>query len=162
LDAHEIVINALLEFPVSGSCTQVEERVMKVLISLFFALLFITFGVQYFSNGSASAAMEEGTALVAIKTPESYSQNAQIGQRLFEAKCADCHGPNAVGQAGVAPPLIHIIYEPNHHGDESFQRAVALGVRAHHWKFGKHASSGRPYQSGSEIYHCLRSRIAKT
>lgn len=114
----------------------VEERVMKILISLFFALLFITFGVQYFSNGSASAAMEEGTALVAIKTPESYSQNAQIGQRLFEAKCADCHGPNAVGQAGVAPPLIHIIYEPNHHGDESFQRAVALGVRAHHWKFG--------------------------
>tara|TARA_X000000368_G_scaffold45880_1_gene32899 strand:- start:28 stop:447 length:420 start_codon:yes stop_codon:yes gene_type:complete len=109
---------------------------MKILISLFFALLFITFGVQYFSNGSASAAMEEGTALVAIKTPESYSQNAQIGQRLFEAKCADCHGPNAVGQAGVAPPLIHIIYEPNHHGDESFQRAVALGVRAHHWKFG--------------------------
>ena len=109
---------------------------MKILISLFFALLFITFGVQYFSNGSASAAMEEGTALVAIKTPESYSQNAKIGQRLFEAKCADCHGPNAVGQAGVAPPLIHIIYEPNHHGDESFQRAVALGVRAHHWKFG--------------------------
>ena len=109
---------------------------MEILISLFFALLVITFGVQYFSNGSASAAMEEGTALVAIKTPESYSQNAQIGQRLFEAKCADCHGPNAVGQAGVAPPLIHIIYEPNHHGDESFQRAVALGVRAHHWKFG--------------------------
>ena len=109
---------------------------MKILISLVLALLFITFGVQYFSNGSASAAMEEGTALVAIKTPESYSQNAQIGQRLFEAKCADCHGPNAVGQAGVAPPLIHIIYEPNHHGDESFQRAVALGVRAHHWKFG--------------------------
>ena len=81
---------------------------MKILIGLFFALLFITFGVQYFSNGSASAAMEEGTALVAIKTPESYSQNAKIGQRLFEAKCADCHGPNAVGQAGVAPPLIHI------------------------------------------------------
>ena len=109
---------------------------MEILISLFFALLVITFGVQYFSNGSASAAMEEGTALVAIKTPEGYSQNAQIGQRLFEAKCADCHGPNAVGQAGVAPPVIHKIYEPNHHGDESFQRAVALGVRAHHWKFG--------------------------
>ena len=27
-------------------------------------------------------------------------------------------------------------YEPSHHGDESFQRAVAMGVRAHHWKFG--------------------------
>jgi cytochrome c len=135
---------------------------MKILISLFFALLFITFGVQYFSNGSASAAMEEGTALVAIKTPESYSQNAQIGQRLFEAKCADCHGPNAVGQAGVAPPLIHIIYEPNHHGDESFQRAVGTGRTRTPLEIRQHASSGRPYQSGSEIYHCLRSRIAKT
>ena len=113
-----------------------EELVMKILISVFFALLFVTFGVQYFSNGSASAAMEPGTALVEIKTPKSYSENAQIGVRLFEAKCADCHGSNAVGQAGVAPPLIHIIYEPNHHGGESFQRAVALGVRAHHWKFG--------------------------
>ena len=113
-----------------------EERVMKIVISVFFTLLFVTFGVQYFSNGSASAAMEPGTALVEIKTPKSYSENARIGLRLFEAKCADCHGSNAVGQAGVAPPLIHIIYEPNHHGDESFQRAVALGVRAHHWKFG--------------------------
>ena len=43
---------------------------------------------------------------------------------------------DAVGQDGVAPPLVHKIYEPSHHGDESFQRAVAIGVRAHHWKFG--------------------------
>ena len=109
---------------------------MKILIIVRFALLIITFGVQNFSNGSASAAMEEGTALFAIKTLESYSENAQIGQRLFEAKYADCHGPNAVGQAGVAPPLIQVIYEPNHYSDESFQRPVALSVRAHHWKFG--------------------------
>ena len=109
---------------------------MKILISVCFALLFITFGVQNFPNCSASAAIEKGTGLVAIKTLESYSQNAQIGQKLFQAKCADRHGPNVVGQAGVAPPLIHVIYEPNHHGDESFQRALALGVRTHHWKFG--------------------------
>jgi hypothetical protein len=43
---------------------------------------------------------------------------------------------NAAGQDGVAPPLVHIIYEPSHHGDESFQRAVAMGVRGHHWPFG--------------------------
>jgi hypothetical protein len=29
-----------------------------------------------------------------------------------------------------------VIYEPGHHGDESFQRAAAQGVRAHHWRFG--------------------------
>tara|TARA_B110000008_G_C16932274_1_gene549215 strand:+ start:291 stop:479 length:189 start_codon:yes stop_codon:yes gene_type:complete len=28
------------------------------------------------------------------------------------------------------------IYETSHHGDESFQRAVSLGVQAHHWRFG--------------------------
>ena len=37
---------------------------------------------------------------------------------------------------GVAPPLIHKTYEPSHHGDESFQRAISVGVRANHWKFG--------------------------
>jgi cytochrome c len=64
------------------------------------------------------------------------SQNALFGKRAFETKCAACHGQNAAGQNGIAPPLIHKIYEPNHHGDESFQRAATLGVRAHHWRFG--------------------------
>ena len=41
-----------------------------------------------------------------------------------------------MGQQGIAPPLVHKIYEPSHHGDESFQIAVAMGVRSHHWKFG--------------------------
>ena len=79
--------------------------------------------------------MEEG-ALADVLLPETLSQNAQIGQLGFEAKCAACHGLNAAGQDGVAPPLVHIIYEPSHHGDEAFQRAVAVGVRGHHWPFG--------------------------
>ena len=68
--------------------------------------------------------------------PETLSRNAQIGKLGFEAKCAIFHGVNAAGQDGVAPPLVHIIYEPSHHGDESFQRAIAMGVRGHHWPFG--------------------------
>ena len=75
-------------------------------------------------------------ALANVLLPDTLSQNAQIGKLGFEVKCVSCHGTNAAGQAGVAPPLVHIIYEPNHHGDESFQRAAALGVRAHHWSFG--------------------------
>lgn len=85
---------------------------------------------------SNSDANPMGAALVEIVIPENLSQNAQIGKAGFEAKCAACHGLNAVGQDGVAPPLIHKIYEPSHHGDESFQRAAASGVRAHHWRFG--------------------------
>lgn len=84
----------------------------------------------------AAGAGEASTALVAITVPQTLSSNAEIGKAAYNAKCADCHAENAVGQDGVAPPLVHIIYEPSHHGDESFQRAVAQGVRAHHWTFG--------------------------
>ena len=71
-----------------------------------------------------------------VLLPDTLSQNAQIGKLAFEAKCTSCHGTNAAGRDGVAPPLVHIIYESNHHGDESFQRAVSMGVQAHHWSFG--------------------------
>jgi mono/diheme cytochrome c family protein len=59
----------------------------------------------------------------------------QTGEAKFNAHCARCHGRQAVGTA-QGPPLVHKIYEPNHHGDAAFQRAAAGGVRAHHWKFG--------------------------
>ena len=57
------------------------------------------------------------------------------GRALFIASCSECHGANVEGTP-AGPSLIHKIYEPSHHGDESFQRAVSLGVRAHHWSFG--------------------------
>ena len=78
----------------------------------------------------------DNSAIVSIELPDELSKVAQIGKLAFQSNCLACHGENAVGQKGVAPPLIHKIYEPSHHGDESFQRAVAVGVRAHHWKFG--------------------------
>ena len=80
-------------------------------------------------------AQPEVSALVEIQMPQ-IEGNAAIGQRIFEGACAACHGTNAVGIEGAGPPLIHIIYEPSHHADESFQRAVAMGVRSHHWRFG--------------------------
>jgi mono/diheme cytochrome c family protein len=59
----------------------------------------------------------------------------QAGEAKFNAHCAACHGPQATGtQQG--PPLVHKIYEPNHHGDAAFLRAAEFGVRAHHWEYG--------------------------
>ena len=83
-----------------------------------------------------SAATIPGGALATVSLPKTLSQSAQIGKLAFDTKCASCHGANAAGQHGVAQPLVHIIYEPGHHGDEAFQRAAAIGVRAHHWPFG--------------------------
>lgn len=59
----------------------------------------------------------------------------QPGEAKFKANCARCHGESGVG-TNQGPPLVHKIYEPNHHGDPAFQRAAANGVRAHHWQFG--------------------------
>lgn len=80
--------------------------------------------------------LPQGAPIVEIQFPEQLSSEATIGQRIFEASCADCHGVDATGQNGVAPPLIHRTYEPSHHSDEAFQIAVRNGVRAHHWPFG--------------------------
>ncbi len=93
-----------------------------------------TAGVAW--QGVVSAAAEEGGAMVAVTPPGQIDPLAETGARIFAAVCADCHGANAAGRAGKGPPLIHRIYEPSHHADESFQRAVAHGVRAHHWPFG--------------------------
>lgn len=76
-----------------------------------------------------------GPALANVMVP-SLSAGAREGEALFNRSCATCHGKNAAGQDGVAPPLIHKIYEPNHHGDASFHLAAKNGVRAHHWPFG--------------------------
>lgn len=77
----------------------------------------------------------QGRAIVEVIVPD-LEGKAVLGQMAFVAKCAACHGENAVGQVGVAPPLVHKIYEPSHHGDMSFILAARNGVRSHHWTFG--------------------------
>jgi mono/diheme cytochrome c family protein len=57
------------------------------------------------------------------------------GEALFTQNCSPCHGARALGSE-QGPPLVHIIYEPSHHSDESFRRAASLGVVPHHWSFG--------------------------
>jgi mono/diheme cytochrome c family protein len=78
---------------------------------------------------AARAAPEAGS--VATGRPAA----ADGGAALFESRCAECHGREATG-TDRGPPLVHRTYEPGHHGDEAFYRAVREGVRGHHWPFG--------------------------
>jgi mono/diheme cytochrome c family protein len=73
---------------------------------------------------------------------------ASVGQVTFNANCAACHGENGFGSP-QGPPLIHVIYEPSHHGDFAFVRAVQEGVRAHHWRFGN--MPAQPHITPTEI-----------
>ncbi|HUE96221.1 MAG TPA: cytochrome c [Longimicrobiaceae bacterium] len=61
--------------------------------------------------------------------------NLAAGEAVFNENCAVCHGGRGLGTS-QGPPLVHIIYEPNHHADIAFYMAVDRGVRAHHWRFG--------------------------
>ena len=83
-----------------------------------------------------TSTLAENVPMVDVVVPPELSADALMGQRDFEAKCASCHGPNAAGQNGVAPPLVHKTYEPNHHSDMAFVLAAKNGVRSHHWRFG--------------------------
>lgn len=80
--------------------------------------------------------LEAGAPIVEVAVPDNFSANAKLGKRIYEVSCVACHGTDAAGQNGVAPPLVHRTYEPSHHGDQSFILAAKNGVRSHHWGFG--------------------------
>lgn len=99
------------------------------------ALAMMAAGVFLYSTLSTPSPVATGAAMANVLVPE-LSPGAQEGENLFNRSCASCHGTNAAGKDGVAPPLVHKIYEPSHHADASFHLAAKNGVRAHHWQFG--------------------------
>ncbi|WP_237273218.1 c-type cytochrome [Sulfitobacter sp. M220] len=112
--------------------------------AIFFALVTIAAAGWYFkqqTDSQTGTRTEEGRvlpagALATVKLPSSLTEQEQIGASAYDAVCVACHGLNGQGQDGVAPPLVHKIYKPSHHGDMAFVLAAQNGVRAHHWKFG--------------------------
>ena len=96
-------------------------------------------GFAYWSFFGQDEPMAEAPAgngaLVQITVPMLMG-NAVVGEQIYNAKCAACHGENAAGRQGSGPPLVHKIYEPSHHGDMAFMLAPRRGVQSHHWPFG--------------------------
>lgn len=119
---------------------------MRALIvaAALLAILLIGFGGWWMywphqMGGTNGGMMHGGMASVdssssGLIVPE-LSARAKTGQKRFEENCIVCHGVNA-GGTDQGPPLVHRIYEPNHHGDRAFYLAAQQGVRAHHWRFG--------------------------
>ncbi len=108
---------------------------MKNRLILVFVVALTVGAIVWRFYWQAPAEKGSGAPMVSVTVPE-LNNKAQAGETAFNENCASCHGANAAGQEGVAPPLVHIIYEPNHHGDQSFYLAASRGVRAHHWRFG--------------------------
>jgi mono/diheme cytochrome c family protein len=91
------------------------------------AIVLVAAGWQFMQSSGSGAHVD-------VAVPH-LSADAERGARVFAANCAACHGENAAG-SDQGPPLVHKIYEPSHHGDQSFLAAVRNGVRRHHWQYG--------------------------
>ena len=91
----------------------------------------------------AGCASGDGGESVSVVEPD-----ADKGAALFAASCALCHGESGVGTQ-TGPPLVHRIYEPGHHSDDSFRNAMKNGVASHHWNFGN--MPARPELSDGDI-----------
>ena len=58
-----------------------------------------------------------------------------LGADVYQESCASCHGADLRG-TDKGPSHLSIVYEPNHHSDDSFRSAIASGAPQHHWSFG--------------------------
>lgn len=111
--------------------------------AIFFALVALAAGGWYVLQSSdvgllpeenGSSVLDDG--IVAVTLPKTLGEKEQIGKIAYDAACSACHGANGQGRKDIAPPLIHKIYEPSHHGDMAFVLAAKNGVRVHHWDLG--------------------------
>lgn len=110
---------------------------MKPIWSLYVGLAILVAGgivILKAPFGDAETTKPASSAITAVIVP-ALSPVATEGQELFNDTCAACHGDNGKGTE-MGPPLIHPIYEPDHHADISFALAVRNGVRQHHWPYG--------------------------
>ena len=105
---------------------------MKFDMTKLFVLGFFGLGIAMVISKSTSWFGSSGS--VSVKVPE-LTQTAQAGQVAFDANCKQCHGENGSGSSS-GPPLVNNIYNPGHHDDASFFRAMQKGTGAHHWQFG--------------------------
>ncbi len=114
--------------------------VVPLSMALGGVVLMLVFGTHFGAPPSlaplgAIHGTPRGQPLVEVIVPELEGE-AAMGEEVYAMNCMACHGLNAAGQAGIAPPLVHKLYEPGAHGDSLFYEAVAHGVAAHHWSFG--------------------------
>ncbi len=105
--------------------SSISNLVYAIALAVLASMLMAHFGV--FGGGA-------NTSPNGIIVPP-LSGEALAGQGVFEENCAACHGIHGVGTK-KGPPLIHDIYNPGHHSDIAFHRAVRNGVQQHHWPYG--------------------------
>jgi len=131
------------------------KRKLADRLPALFVVTFLVLGLGAMAwNGLRSDGTTDGGAtLVDVKPPATLSPLAVEGKKAYDANCARCHGANAAG-SNNGPPFVHTIYNPGHHGDYAFLRAVRQGVPQHHWNFGN--MPPQPQVTDDEVLAIIR------
>ena len=98
----------------------------------------MTLARNLFSLAAAVAALSMGVAACGSDdTAPTNAAGSQVerGAEVYAESCASCHGADLRG-TDKGPSHLSIVYEPNHHTDDSFRNAIANGAPQHHWSFG--------------------------
>ena len=95
----------------------------------------------------------DGAANGTVAADPQLSAVAMAGKPAYDANCSECHGVNGAG-SDKGPPFVHEVYNPGHHSDASFARAVGQGVRQHHWRFGD--MPAQPQVTGEQLDAIVR------
>ena len=86
-------------------------------------------------GGLAVSVFVVGCSSDATPTAQVGGSGETNGADVYAASCASCHGSDLRG-TDKGPSHLSIVYEPGHHGDDSFRSAIANGAPQHHWTFG--------------------------
>lgn len=106
------------------SSTFLPSRTPRQMIRFMAPLVFVLLLVACGSSGTSEASV-----------PVQDSDLVALGDELYQAQCAECHGSDLRG-TDQGPSFLSVVYEPGHHSDQAFVLAVLQGVRTHHWDFG--------------------------
>lgn len=86
--------------------------------------------------GRKTTPMTATGEIIEVTMPVGLDAMATAGKLTYEKACVECHGPNGGGVGHKGPPLVHRIYDTEHHADAELVSSTVNGVRAHHWPFG--------------------------
>ena len=88
--------------------------------------------LNLFSRGIAVVALSVGLAACGSDdTAPTSAAGPQVdrGAEIYAESCASCHGADLRG-TDKGPSHLSIVYEPNHHTDDSFRSAIAPVCRS--------------------------------
>jgi len=109
--------------------------IMNKMAVLPIIMVFIAFALVACEAPSSSIEDETTKNTTDTSGEVQFTALAVQGKIAYDKNCAACHGDNMMGTQ-IGPPLIHEIYNPGHHNDMSFYRAIKQGTVQHHWQFG--------------------------